>query len=40
LARRLAGARAGAATAALWWLELSGAVVVFLFGVVLLLAAI
>jgi len=39
LARRLAGARAGALTIVIWWVELAGAVAVFAFGVILLLAS-
>ncbi len=38
LARRLLGRESRVGTALVWWAELAGAVVVFLFGVVLLLA--
>ena len=38
LARRLLGRESRVGTALVWWAELAGAVVVFLFGIVLLLA--
>jgi nickel/cobalt exporter len=38
-AKRIAGTRAGVATAVIWWLELLGAVAVFAFGALLLLAS-
>lgn len=40
LTQRLLGASGGVAGRVLWWAELSGAVVVFLFGLVLLLASV
>jgi nickel/cobalt transporter (NicO) family protein len=40
MAHRLAGAQGGAGPAVIWWTEMAGAVVVFGFGAVLLLASI
>ncbi len=39
LARRLLGTKSGIATGVIWWAELLGAVLVFSFGVILLLAS-